>query len=224
MLKPQSNIPVGRKVISYSHSKQKDILISSFNGTVSKSINLFGAVILENFDDFSIVGPIVGSPLAALIAETLFASGAQEISIFGVCGALRPALAEIKIGDVILPTACISEEGTSPLYGLEKEIPFPDSSSQSELQEKLPKSYQGKVWTTDAPFMESFEKAKHYSQLGAVGVEMELAGFLAASSKHNKTLSASYVVSDILDSDYQSGFKEKAFKNSLIELSKILTS
>ncbi len=64
---------------------------------------------------YAIVGPVVGAPYAVILLENLIAWGARKILFFGWCGAVRP---EVKIGDVIVPTAAVIDEGTSKHYGL----------------------------------------------------------------------------------------------------------
>lgn len=63
---------------------------------------------------YAIVGPLIGAPYAVILLENLIAWGARKILFFGWCGAVRP---EVKIGDVIVPTSAIIDEGTSKHYG-----------------------------------------------------------------------------------------------------------
>ena len=63
--------------------------------------------------NFSITGPFIGAPYAAMLLETLIAWGARRIIFLGWCGAVAE---EVKIGDIILPTAALIDEGTSGHY------------------------------------------------------------------------------------------------------------
>ncbi len=63
---------------------------------------------------YAIAGPLIGAPYAVILLENLIARGARKILFFGWCGAVRP---EVKIGDVIVPTSAVIDEGTSKHYG-----------------------------------------------------------------------------------------------------------
>jgi uridine phosphorylase len=54
-------------------------------------------------------GPFLGAPQAVMGMEKIIALGAKKIWVLGWCGSLQPYL---KIGDMVIPTAAISEEGT----------------------------------------------------------------------------------------------------------------
>ena len=62
----------------------------------------------------SVVGPLVGAPYAVMLLENLVAWGARRIIFIGWCGAISDRL---KIGDIVLPTAALVDEGTSKHYG-----------------------------------------------------------------------------------------------------------
>ncbi len=62
---------------------------------------------------YSIVGPLVGAPYAVILLENLIAWGARKILFFGWCGAVS---IQVKIGDIIVATAAIIDEGTSKHY------------------------------------------------------------------------------------------------------------
>jgi len=65
--------------------------------------------------DLAVAGPMMGAPQAVLTVEKLIALGVRRIVALGWCGSLQPA---VRIGDVVLPTGAISEEGTSAHYPL----------------------------------------------------------------------------------------------------------
>ena len=67
----------------------------------------------DSSGSFFIAGPAVGAPMAVLALEKLIALGARRIIIFGWCGSLSNTL---QIGDILLPTWAISNEGTSAHY------------------------------------------------------------------------------------------------------------
>ncbi len=121
-------------------------------------------------------GAPLGAPQAALMLERLIAMGARRILILGCCGSLQPAL---KVGHLVVPTAALSEEGTSAHYPsrggraarADREIARLCRAGCGERS--LPASA-GRVWTTDALFRETRGKVARYGAQGLLAVEMEV--------------------------------------------------
>ena len=160
-----------------------------------------------------LAGPLVGAPYAVMIAETLIAWGSRTLIFFGWCGALcKP----VEIGDVVLPTLALIDEGTSRHY-----LPGFDSSAPSAaLIQKLAEGcaaediafHQGPVWSTDAPFRETQEKVLGYQQQGALAVEMECSAIFTVGAFRSAEVAALLVVSDDLSSlTWNPGFKDPRF-------------
>ena len=61
----------------------------------------------------SLTGPVVGAPYAVMVLETLIAWGARKIIFLGWCGSISE---KVKIGDLIVATSAIIDEGTSGHY------------------------------------------------------------------------------------------------------------
>ena len=60
-----------------------------------------------------IVSTGIGAPSTAIIVEELIDLGVTTIVRIGTCGALQP---HIKVGDIVISTGCVREEGTSHQY------------------------------------------------------------------------------------------------------------
>ena len=167
--------------------------------------------------DFSLVGPFMGAPQAAMLMETLAAWGAQRVVFLGWCGALQPS---VKSGDVIVPQGAFADEGTSPAYGSERLQVAPVSPAfQSQLNTHLRQNgltcHEGWIWTTDAVFRETAAKVRHYQSLGALAVEMELSALYSVGRHCGIELGAVLVVSDELSSfKWRPGFKSERFKTT----------
>jgi purine-nucleoside phosphorylase len=162
---------------------------------------------------FFIAGPAVGAPMAVLTLEKLIALGAKRIIVYGWCGSLCETL---RIGDVLLPTWALSEEGTSAHYPVNRR-PESHPSVRQFLVDGLT-AYgldvrSGPVWTTDAPYRESMEQVKRLGQEGVLGVDMEFAALIAAAAFRKVELAAVMLVSDELWSGrWNPGFRTKDFK------------
>ena len=149
-------------------------------------------------EDLYLAGPALGAPQAVMVAEKLFALGAERLLVLGWAGALRR---EVRLGDLFLVSAAVSEEGTSAHYPLSAR-PGPDPAlmaalrqSAGEEKDKLP---EGPVWTTDAFYRETWEKVKDYARQGVLAVEMEMSALFTVAAFRKKALAGLMVISDEL--------------------------
>ncbi len=162
----------------------------------------------------SIFGSPLGSPQAAIMLERLISMGATRILAFGCCGSLQR---DLKIGGWVIPTGALSEEGTSSHYplpqGAERK---PDDRLVRLFSEKCrgEKSQVciGKVWTTDALFRETHDKARRYAEMGLVAVDMEMSALFTVAVFRKVRLGGFMVVSDELAAlKWKMGFLSPAF-------------
>jgi purine-nucleoside phosphorylase len=167
----------------------------------------------ESLPDICLVGPFVGAPYAVMLAERLIAWGAQSLLFLGWCGAISEAVA---IGDLVLPTSALIDEGTSRHYGAAAS----ESASSTALVQRLSEvcvshgisAHTGKVWTTDAPFRETPDKVLGYRSLGALAVEMECSALFTLGAFRSAAIASLLVVSDDLSSlVWRHGFKDSRF-------------
>ncbi len=163
--------------------------------------------------NYFVAGPSVGAPMAVITLEKLIALGAKYIIVYSWCGSLSESLA---VEDVFLPQWGYSEEGTSSHYPVEGK-----SSASNELNMKLalflekkeflPKT--GAIWTTDAPYRESRQKAETLRDNDIVAVDMEFTALSTVAIFRQVRLAAVMLVSDELWQDtWTPGFKRKSFR------------
>ncbi len=149
-----------------------------------------------------------------MLLERLAVNNVKNIIVFGTCGSICK---DAKIGDVIVPTSAISEEGTSKLYSSMPKYQ-PSSHLLKHIQgylkkEKIPFS-EGKIWTTDAPYMETTKKVAYHRDKGAIGVDMELSALFAVCNLKKINIAGVLIVSDELHSAvWKTGFKSRILKN-----------
>jgi len=170
----------------------------------------------------ALVGPMLGAPQAVLVLEKLIALGVTEVMVVGWCGSLQP---HVGIGDLVLPTGALSEEGTSPHYPVANPQPGPSRKLLDALKEALPdgtmRVHEGPVWSTDAPFRETVTKVTNYQQAGVLAVDMETSALFTVASFRDIGMAVALVVSDDLSSlRWVQGFKERAFIRTREELAK----
>jgi len=164
----------------------------------------------------SITGPIVGAPYAVMVLETLIAWGAQKIFFLGWCGSISDM---VKIGDIIVATSAIIDEGTSGHYkDNETRISFPSATMLTKLNDALRQNqvdyHNGAIWSTDAIYRETCEKVKYFQRQDAIGVEMEISALFTVAKFRGVDIAAMAVVSDELSSfKWRPGFKMDEFKH-----------
>ncbi len=164
----------------------------------------------------TLAGPAPGAPYAVMILEKLIALGAQTVLALGWCGSLR---AEAKIGDLIVPAAAYSEEGTSGHYPVAAPEPKPEAELCRTLQHRLTAgglAFQlGKVWTTDAIYRETKAKVLAYGSQGMLAVEMEMSALFTVARYRKVALAGLLVVSDELFTlTWRHGLREEHFRRS----------
>lgn len=127
-----------------------------------------------------LVYPTTGSAGSVCDVELLIASGIKEFVAFGACGRLDKNIAK---NTIIFPTSAYREEGTSYHY-----LPESDEIEVDQLLLQKAKSVfdkttltviEGKIWTTDAVYRETYGKVKLMQERGCLGVDMELSALLA---------------------------------------------
>ena len=126
----------------------------------------------------SVTSTGMGCPSAAIAAEELINVGAECLIRIGSTGALQP---ELKIGDLIISTGSMKNEGTSKFYVPEHFPAVPDFEltralidTAAEMKDELGYNYYYGINATDDAFYGEDEKwIKKLSVLGVINVEME---------------------------------------------------
>jgi uridine phosphorylase len=177
------------------------------------------------WEGVALAGPALGAPAAAILMERLIALGARWIVGVGSCGSLQP---HAPIGQVILPTGALIEEGTSSHYQGPGVSPTPDPSLVQEIRRAMSlesiHALGGRIWTTDAPFRETVEKVTRYQKSGILAVEME-ASALMTVARFRRVAFASVlrVVSDEIGSlRWKRGFSDPSYRDGLARVSRIV--
>jgi uridine phosphorylase len=168
----------------------------------------------EGGNPLTLCGPFLGAPQAVMGMEKLIALGARRVWVLGWCGSIQP---DLKVGDFIVPTDAVSEEGTSRHYPIGPKKAATDQELNRLLGEALAKEEKtfrrGTVWTTDAPYRETPSKVAQHRQQGVLAVEMEMSALMTLSVYRSVRLAALLVVSDELSElKWRAGFSDPRFK------------
>jgi uridine phosphorylase len=126
--------------------------------------------------------PGVGASIAANLLEEVIAFGSRKFIACGGCGVLEK---DIAVGDLVIVSAAVRDEGISYHYL----PPSREVIANEEGVRALVKTMsghgipyrQGKSWTTDAPYRETPNKIAMRRKEGCLVVEMEAAGMMAVA-------------------------------------------
>jgi uridine phosphorylase len=149
----------------------------------------------------------IGAAGTVAVLENLIACGARVIIGLGFAGSLQPTL---PVGTLILPTSCVSEEGTSPHYvgDAAKIAPAPGlAANLTAAADALGVGVAaGPLWTTDAPYRELVSKIEAYGEQGVLGVDMETSAMYALGQFRGVQVANLLAVSDELWGEWRPAF------------------
>ena len=143
----------------------------------------------EGEEHICIAVPFACSAGAAGTIEELRARGCEKFLICGGAGCIKSGL---ELGQVIVPTAAVRDEGASYHYlPPAREVDGHGAAIAAVCcgLEKLGVPYmKGKTWTTDAMCRETPEMVRRRREEGCLTVEMETAAFFALSQFYDLPL------------------------------------
>lgn len=188
------------KIVKWLYSEQKRFSVGTIDG---KEIGAFRSWI--------------GAPSAALLLENLIACGARKIFEVGLAGGLHPSL---KLGDVVVVTEVIRDEGTSnhyfsPEVKLESSLKLRNLLIQELTREGVKHSV-GPVWTTDGVYRETRGKFLKFRDQGVLAVNMETSALFAVAKYRNVEIASTQVISDVLTTKgWLFAFRDEEVSNRL---------
>jgi uridine phosphorylase len=160
-----------------------------------------------------VVAAGIGAPSTAVIVEELIDLGITAIIRVGTCGALQP---EIKVGDLVISTGCVREEGTTLQY-IDPIYPaIPDHFILQELvagaAAQAPRFHVGITHCKDAYYLERpskqlnrervFQRWEEWRRAGVLVTEMESSALFVLGSLRGIRTGALFInVGKITDPD-----------------------
>lgn len=150
-------------------------------------------------DDIGVFKSYFGSPAAAMLLEALIASGVERVLMLGEAGSIAP---KCSIGQIIIPTWGIREEGTSYHYFPPEHDVSPSNKMVKGLENAVDiEVKKGGVWTIDAGFRETKGKINNYAHRGVLCVEMECTALMAVAEYRDIDFASVLVITDEIFSD-----------------------
>lgn len=119
-----------------------------------------------------------GAPQAADTVETLAALGVKNVVTVGMFGAFG---SNINLGDILIPSKALSEEGTSLHYYANNNIFSPDKELFQAATECFKEANSSLIVSTDAVYRQTLFKENLWRSAGAVGVDMETSAVFSVS-------------------------------------------
>ena len=188
---------------------QKQVLLTNFQyylerfeGMSDDVVTTRGSAMMARHSEklgVSIINFSVGSPVAALIIEVLATADPKAVLFLGMAGGLHRSL---QIGDFILPTAAIRDEGASKHF-MPPQVPalptFKVQKFVSQIIVEHGLDYRtGVVHSTDYRFWEFDERLKQqlYEER-ALGIDMETATLFSVGFASKVPIGALLLVSDL---------------------------
>ncbi len=141
----------------------------------------------------------VGGARSVMTLEELMALGARTFLIAGATGALKPG---IEVGDYVIATNALREEGVSyhyrpPDHPARADGPATHALIAAAKAGEHP-AHAGRVWSTDAPYREFTGKVRHYGEQGVLSVDMEASALMIVSEFRGADLGMILTVSDLV--------------------------
>ncbi len=218
-VKGRNSLQPGACAVMVSSESDLRMLCSQMNLQENCFIKVFmSRLYIDNRQaNFTLAGPFIGASYAVMILETLIVWGARKILFFGWCGAVSP---DVKIGDIIIPTGAIIDEGTSRHYKKNDNCCIsPLGHITEKIKEALSQRgicfHTGLIWSTDAVYRETCERVKYYQNKDVLAVDMELSALFTAGSFREVEVGGVLVVSDEISTCKPvAGFSKQCFKKS----------
>jgi uridine phosphorylase len=159
--------------------------------------------------ELGIIGHVVGSSFAVLVAEELFASGCELLVSITSAGQIQTA-GELPYFVVI--DRALRDEGTSYHYLAPSDFADADARmvelGRAALEAGKFPIIVGASWTTDAPFRETAEAIEYAHSLGILTVEMEASALYSfATARNVKVLCFAHVTNTMgqAELDFEKG-------------------
>ncbi len=200
----ENNLPQ----IGYMHSEVVDIPIYLYESEGEK---------------IAIAMPFQCSAGAAGTLEEMHAMGCSKFIICGGAGCLT---GKMDVGQIMLPTSAVRDEGASYHYlapSREVEAPAETLEKTARILGEMGVPFTlGKTWTTDAFYRETKEMVEKRRAEGCRMVEMETAGFYAVAKHYGLQLAQLLYAGDDVSGeawDNRSWNSRKGIRANLIALS-----
>jgi uridine phosphorylase len=140
----------------------------------------------------------IGAPAVISMLEVLNALGVRRFLSLGTAGGLGP---DQHIGDVVVLTEAVRDEGASHHYAPDGTVARPDPTLTSALAGALTDAdiahASGTTWTIDAPYRQTAEEIAEYRRRGVLTVEMEASALFVVGAVLDVAVASAIVLDGV---------------------------
>lgn len=135
-----------------------------------------------------VVSTGIGAPSAAIAIEELINIGIKTIIRVGSCGAMQN---HINLGELIIPTSCVRDEGLTTNYVPNNFPAIPNLDLLCRAKQLTKQAHFGIIRSHDCFYMDNnSEVEKKWSKLGVIGADLETSAlFIIGQLRGIRTLS-----------------------------------
>jgi uridine phosphorylase len=143
---------------------------------------------------------LVGGSATVGILEEIIVKGGKKILLFGSAGSLDKNITD---GHIIIPSSAYRDEGTSYHYVSAQAGDFIEIKTAKHLLKIFSEigvpTIEGKTWTTDAIYRETYKNKELRKEAGCITVEMECASVMAMAEFRKADIFQFLYTADNLD-------------------------
>lgn len=162
----------------------------------------FEFFLFEDDPQMGVVGDFgIGAPEAIYVLERLIEFGVDSFVVAELCGCFQP---DIDLGDIIVCSKAIRDEGTSYHYVDPTKFAYPDEELQGVIEETLGDvpHHVGPSITTDAFYRDTPPEIEQYQAEGILSIEMEASAVFSVAEFRDVAAAAMFVPSDYLKEEW----------------------
>lgn len=183
------------------------ILLTNFGKYVRTFADRFGVEVRQKTwatahapeQDFSIIDYGIGSPMAGLVMDVVSYTDPKAVLMLGLCGGLDD---DLEIGEYVVPTASIRDEGTSvhylpptvpamPTLSMNAAVCMALENKDSAHRSGIMKTTDYRMWEFDEEFKEELREER------VIAIDMEIATLFAVGYAKALPTAALMLVSDL---------------------------
>ena len=203
------NIGAKNAVICFSRDSYPKLL-KAFGAMKSMKAPRFDGAVRGNVSNgTALYHASTGASTSAMMLEEMISSGIERVIMLGYAGSISPS---VRVGDIVIPTWGIREEGTSYHYFSPEHEARPSRELCSGLVRVMGRDefFEGGVWTTDGIFRETRAKVARYAKLGVLAVEMECTALMCVAEYRKIKFATVLAISDeVFGEKWVSAFRSR---------------